>query len=84
MSYHFVIIVILMELVEVVKKSKPEKIFTIHGFQKEFAQHLNSLGFNAEPIDNLKMKKLRLSEKNEKRNKTLDQFLSISSTFPNP
>ena len=30
------------ELVEVVKKSKPEKIFTIHGFQKEFAHHLNT------------------------------------------
>ena len=72
MSYHLAIICDFDELVQVVKKSKPEKIFTIHGFQKEFAQHLNSLGFNVEPIDNLKMKKLRLSEKNEKRNKTLD------------
>jgi putative mRNA 3-end processing factor len=58
----------------VVKKCKPEKIFTIHGFQKEFAQHLKSLGFNAEPIDKIK-KKFKENEKNKKRNKTLDQFL---------
>jgi len=45
------------ELVEVVKKSKPQKIFTIHGFQNEFAYHLNSLGFDAEPIDKLKTRK---------------------------
>ena len=29
------------ELVEVVKKSNPKKIFTFHGFQKEFANYLN-------------------------------------------
>jgi putative mRNA 3-end processing factor len=63
------------ELIEVVKKCKPEKIFTIHGFQKEFAQHLKSLGFNAEPIDKIKKKKFKENEKNKKRNKTLDQFL---------
>jgi putative mRNA 3-end processing factor len=63
------------ELIEVVKRCKPEKIFTIHGFQKEFAQHLRSLGFNAEPIDKIKKTKFKENEKNKKRNKTLDQFL---------
>jgi putative mRNA 3-end processing factor len=63
------------ELIEVVKKCKPEKIFTIHGFQKEFAHYLKSLGFNAEPIDKIKMRRKKEGEKNEKKNKTLDQFL---------
>jgi putative mRNA 3-end processing factor len=58
------------ELVEVVKKSKPEKIFTTHGFQKEFARYLNFIGFNAEPVDKQKMNKI----KKNKNNKTLDGF----------
>ena len=62
------------ELVEVVKKCKPEKIFTIHGFQNEFARHLNSIGFNAEPINKLKTKKLKHVKTCKNKNKTLDGF----------
>lgn len=62
------------ELVDVVKKSNPEKIFTIHGFQNEFARHLNSMGFNAEPIDKLKIRKIKQVNPGKNKNKTLDGF----------
>ncbi len=62
------------ELIEVVKKSNPKKIFTIHGFQKEFARHLNDMGYDAEPIDNLKTRKLKQIKTNKNNNKTLDSF----------
>jgi putative mRNA 3-end processing factor len=55
------------ELIEVVKTSKPEKVFTTHGFQNEFARYLNYIGFNAEAIDKHKISK-------NKKNKTLDGF----------
>lgn len=38
------------ELVELVKKSGAEKIYTIHGFVDEFASHLRSIGFDAQPL----------------------------------
>lgn len=41
------------ELVEVVRLCNPSKIYTFHGFQKDFADCLNSLGYNAESISNL-------------------------------
>jgi hypothetical protein len=54
----------------VVKTSKPEKIYTTHGFQKEFARYLNFIGFDAEPIDKQKKSKIKIN----KNNKTLDGF----------
>jgi putative mRNA 3-end processing factor len=63
------------ELVEVVKRSKPEKIFTIHGYQKDFAKYLNSIGFNAEPVSDLSMKKIKQIKTIKNVNKTLDGFL---------
>ncbi len=60
------------ELLEVIKKSRPEKIFTVHGFQVEFAKHLNHLGYNAEPVNKLKGRKTK--ELKTKKNKTLDSF----------
>ena len=41
------------ESIEVVKKSKPENIYTVHGFQKDFANYLNLIGHDAEPIENI-------------------------------
>ena len=38
------------ELVELVKKSGAEKVYTIHGFVDEFASHLNRLGIDAQPL----------------------------------
>lgn len=38
------------ELVEMVKQSGAEQIYTIHGFVDEFAQHLRQMGFNAQPL----------------------------------
>jgi putative mRNA 3-end processing factor len=60
------------ELLEVIKKSRPEKIFTVHGFQVEFAKHLNLLGYNAEPANKLKGRKTKELKTN--KNKTLDSF----------
>lgn len=38
------------ELLQVVKRCKPSKIYTVHGYVKEFAMYLNKLGYNAEPL----------------------------------
>ena len=38
------------ELVEMIKQSGAEKVYTIHGFVDEFASHLNKLGFDAQPL----------------------------------
>jgi putative mRNA 3-end processing factor len=38
------------ELVEVVKKSGAEKIYTVHGFVEEFAASLSKMGFDAQPL----------------------------------
>lgn len=38
------------ELVELVKRCSPEKIYTIHGFVKEFANDLVKMGFDAQPL----------------------------------
>lgn len=38
------------DLISVVKKCNPEKIYTFHGFAESFAENLNLLGFDAEPL----------------------------------
>lgn len=38
------------ELVEMVKISGAEQVYTIHGFVDEFAKHLRTLGINAQPL----------------------------------
>ena len=38
------------ELVDMVVKSGAEKVYTIHGFVEEFAEHLRKLGINAQPL----------------------------------
>ncbi len=60
------------ELLEVTKKSRPEKIFTMHGFQVEFAKYLNFLGYNAEPVNRLKWGEKKALKTN--KNITLDSF----------
>jgi hypothetical protein len=44
----------------------------VHGFQNEFAKHLNHLGYNAEPVNKLKGRKTKELKTN--KNKTLDSF----------
>ena len=39
------------ELVGFAKKCAPSKIYTVHGFASEFAAYLNTLGFDAQPLD---------------------------------
>ncbi len=38
------------ELIDLVKRCNPEKIYTIHGFVKEFANDLVKMGFDAQPL----------------------------------
>jgi putative mRNA 3-end processing factor len=38
------------ELVDLVHKSGAEKVYTIHGFVKEFASHLQKMGIDAQPL----------------------------------
>jgi putative mRNA 3-end processing factor len=38
------------ELVNMVVESGAEKVYTIHGFVEEFAEHLRTLGINAQPL----------------------------------
>ncbi|MEK6964939.1 MAG: MBL fold metallo-hydrolase RNA specificity domain-containing protein, partial [Thermoproteota archaeon] len=38
------------ELVELVKQSGADKVYTIHGFVEEFSAHLKSLGIDAQPL----------------------------------
>ncbi|MFY9871222.1 MAG: hypothetical protein WAK17_16015, partial [Candidatus Nitrosopolaris sp.] len=39
-----------MELLEFVRASHAEKIYTFHGFSQDFADSLKRLGFDAEPV----------------------------------
>lgn len=39
------------ELVDLAKYCNPSKVYTVHGFAEEFAEHLRSLGFDAEPLE---------------------------------
>jgi putative mRNA 3-end processing factor len=38
------------ELVELVKKCNPKKVYTVHGFVDEFADDLVNMGFDAQPL----------------------------------
>ncbi len=38
------------ELVGLVRYCSPSKVYTVHGFAEEFAGHLRTLGFDAEPL----------------------------------
>ena len=55
------------ELIQVVKRCNPRKVFTFHGFAEEFSLDLNTLGYNAEPI--IKDTKLKKREKTSIINK---------------
>ena len=39
------------ELVDLAKYCNPSKVYTVHGFASEFAEHLRFLGFDAEPLE---------------------------------
>ena len=40
------------ELIRFVKDCKPEKVYTVHGFSSELANHLGRLGYDATPLLN--------------------------------
>ena len=39
-----------LELIDLVKKSGAQKIYTIHGFVNEFASDLTKMGYDAQPL----------------------------------
>ncbi|HXG06988.1 MAG TPA: MBL fold metallo-hydrolase [Nitrososphaera sp.] len=41
------------ELVSAVKRCRPDKVYTFHGFATEFAESLCEMGFDAEPVYNI-------------------------------
>jgi putative mRNA 3-end processing factor len=51
------------ELIQIVKKCNPKKIFTIHGFEVEFARVLNTMGYNAIPLSNKSNKIKKIDKK---------------------
>jgi putative mRNA 3-end processing factor len=61
-----------IELLEFVRASHAEKIYTFHGFSQDFAHSLKKLGFDAEPVEKNNMPK--------KENKTLPQH-SLDTYF---
>lgn len=38
------------ELISIVKRCNPSKVYTFHGYSIELASHLNKLGYDAEPL----------------------------------
>jgi putative mRNA 3-end processing factor len=38
------------DLVDMVRRCNPHKVYTVHGFAGEFASHLKSIGFDARPL----------------------------------
>jgi len=75
------------DLLHVVEKGNPKKVFTFHGFADEFARSLINLGYNAEPIrkgyreDSFRTNKKIKENKHlrpkmiEKKDRSLDSFL---------
>jgi putative mRNA 3-end processing factor len=54
------------ELVTAVKQCRPDKVYTFHGFAREFAESLCEMGFDAEPVGH--------GRKGEEKTLSLDSF----------
>ena len=39
------------DLISIVKQCNPHKVYTVHGFAKEFAEYLSNIGFDAQPLN---------------------------------
>ena len=61
------------ELLEVVTKCRPTKVFTFHGFQDEFANELVQRGYDAEPISQ-KNAQMKVSERKKLKINSLDTY----------
>jgi len=48
------------DLVEMVNKVRPRRIYTLHGFAADFAQHLRELGFDAQALSEEEQMNLQL------------------------
>jgi putative mRNA 3-end processing factor len=56
------------ELLAAVRQCRPEKVYTFHGFAKEFAEALMRIGFDAETVGYGKNRK-------EEKTLSLDSFM---------
>lgn len=54
------------ELLTAVKQCRPDKVYTFHGFAREFAESLCEMGFDAEPVGH--------GRKGEEKTLSLDSF----------
>jgi putative mRNA 3-end processing factor len=63
------------DLVQVVKKCTPKKVYTFHGFAIDFAKTLRKLGFDAEPLLHNKDVK-REKDKNDSSVISLDNYMN--------
>ena len=61
------------DLISVVKKCNPEKVYTFHGFAEGFAQNLRLIGFDADPLVYVRSEKGKTSVK-------LDTFIGTSKS----
>ena len=55
------------ELLELVRRVQPKKIYTLHGFAADFAQTLRELGYDAESLSQNEQFGLKLSEEHSGR-----------------
>jgi putative mRNA 3-end processing factor len=67
-----------LELLEIVKHCKPEKVYTIHGFADDFASKLRTMGYDAQAIS---PRKKQISRNSVRTKGTLD---SRSQTILDP
>lgn len=61
-----------LELIDVVKRCNPEKIYTFHGFSADFAASLRKMGFDAEPIASVGVR--RHAKKKDSSPSSLDLY----------
>lgn len=62
------------ELLEVVAKCRPNKVYTFHGFEEEFARELVRRGYDAEPISHNNILSKQKKSKESVITKSLDKY----------
>lgn len=62
------------ELVQAVKASAPDKVYTFHGFAEEFAESLKNMGFDAESVENNNNEERKKPKKRVATTMSLDSF----------
>jgi DNA ligase 1 len=58
------------DLVELVKRVNPRKVYTLHGFAADFAQHLRTIGFDAQALSEDEQFVMNLGEMMSRKRRT--------------